>query len=143
MADNVVTITGNVTRDPELKYVASGTALCTLGLACGHRYMKDNEWVEDPGFYDVTIWAELAENVAASVGKGARVTVTGRLSYRQWETEDGQRRSKVDIVASDVAASLRWATVDITRVTGGPGGGRYDDGAPEPEYAPDDGTEPF
>ena len=139
--DNVVTITGNVTRSPELKYTAGGTALCQLGLACGHRYLKNDEWVEDPGFYDVTVWAELAENVAESVPKGARVTVTGRLEFRQWETDNGEKRSKVGIVASDVAASLRWATVEITRVTGGPGGGRRDDGAPEPEYTPE--TEPF
>lgn len=142
MADNTITITGNVTRDPELKYTNGGQALCQLGLACGHRYFSkaDDDWKEEPGFYDVTIWGELAENVVESVAKGNRITVTGRLSYRQWETEDGQKRSKVDIVASDVAASLRWASVEITRNTA-PNQGRYDDGAPEPEYNPDE--EPF
>lgn len=140
--ENRVTITGNLTRDVELKYTQGGTALAQMGLACGHRRLnrQTNEWEEDPGFYDVTVWNELAEHCAESLHKGSRVTVTGRLSYRQWETEEGQKRSKVDIVADDVAASLRWATVEITRTTGG-GGGRYDDGAPEPTYDP--GSEPF
>ena len=140
--DNSITITGNLTHAPELKYTPGGTALCQLGLACGHRRknQQTQEWEEDPGFYDVTVWSELAENVAESLTKGNRVTVTGRLSFRQWETEDGQKRSKVDIVADDVAASLRWATVGITRVTK-EGGGWQGDGAPEPTYDP--GTEPF
>lgn len=139
--DNTVTITGNLTRDPELKYTPGGTALCQLGVACGHRRLnkQTNEWEEEPGFYDVTVWAELAENVAESLGKGNRVTVTGRLQYRQWETPEGQKRNKVDIVADDVAASLRWATVGITRTTRE--GGYQGDGAPMPEYAPDE--EPF
>ena len=139
--DNTVTITGNLTRDPELKYTPNGAALCQLGLACSRRWMnrQTQEWEEEPGFYDVTVWAELAENCAESLTKGNRVTVTGRLQYRAWETEDGQKRSKIDIVADDVAASVRWATVAITRTT--KEGGGYQGDAPMPEYNPDE--EPF
>ncbi|HET9542229.1 MAG TPA: single-stranded DNA-binding protein [Acidimicrobiales bacterium] len=124
---NTVTIVGNATREPELRFTASGQAVATFGVAVNRRWQnRNNEWEESTSFFDVTCWAQLAENVAESVPKGGRVVVTGRLDQRSWETQEGDKRSKVEIVADDVAPSLRWATAQITkneRREGGDGGG--------------------
>ena len=124
---NTVTIVGNATREPELRFTASGQAVATFGVAVNRRWQnRNNEWEESTSFFDVTCWAQLAENVAESVPKGGRVVVTGRLDQRSWETQEGDKRSKGEIVADDVAPSLRWATAQITkneRRDGGDGGG--------------------
>ncbi len=124
---NTVTIVGNATREPELRFTASGQAVATFGVAVNRRWQnRNNEWEESTSFFDVTCWAQLAENVAESVPKGGRVVVTGRLDQRSWETQEGDKRSKVEIVADDVAPSLRWATAQITkneRRDAGDGGG--------------------
>lgn len=125
--DNNVTVTGNITRDPELRFTPSGAAVANFGIAVNRRWQnrQTNEWEEQVSYFDVTAWNQLAENSAESLTKGSRVTVTGRLEQRSWETSDGERRSKIEIVADDIAASLRWATVDITKNErrGGAGGG--------------------
>ncbi len=153
--DNTVTITGNATRDPELRFTPSGQAVTSFGVAVNRRWQnrQTQEWEEATSFIDVTCWAQLAENVAESVGRGARVTVHGRLEQRSWETPDGDKRSKVEIVADDVAASLRWATVQITKNErstqggagsgGGGGGGASSRAVPNqpPDYDHDE--EPF
>ncbi|MCB0993680.1 MAG: single-stranded DNA-binding protein [Acidimicrobiales bacterium] len=152
--DNAVTITGNMTREPELRFTPGGAAVATFGLAWNRRFQnrQSGEWEEQVSFFDITCWNQLAENVAESLGKGSRVTVSGRLEQRSWETQDGDRRSKVEIIADDVAASLRWATVDITRNErrddgggsgGGGGGGAARRPVPNepPPYDPDE--EPF
>lgn len=150
--DNSVTVVGNVTRDPELRFTPSGAAVATFGLAWNRRSQNARgETEEQVSFFDVTCWRQLAENVAESVSKGTRVVVYGRLEQRSWETPDGDRRSKVEIIADDVAPSLRWATADITRNDfkgeGGDsgargGGGRSGRAVPnEPEYNTDE--EPF
>ena len=120
--DNTVTVVGNVTRDPELRFTPNGAAVVNFGLAWNRKGQNDEEVVS---FFDVTCWSGLAENVAESITKGSRVVVYGRLDQRSWENQDGERRSKVEIVADDVAPSLRWATVEITRneFRGGDGGG--------------------
>jgi len=107
--DNTVTVVGNLTRDPEIRYTPAGSAVATFGLAWNHKDKAGDELVS---FFDITCWRDLAENVAASLVKGNRVVVYGRLDYQSWE-KDGQRRSKVEVVADDVAPSLRWATVEI------------------------------
>ena len=128
---NSVTIVGNVTRDPELRYTANGNALCKLGIAVNTRRKDGDEWVDgDPQFYDVTVWGEMGENIAESVTKGTRVIVAGKLQYRTWETDNGDKRSAVDIVAEEVAPSLRWATAEVTRVEKKSGGGNQ--GRPAP-----------
>ena len=117
MPDNIVSLTGNATRDPELTFGNSGTAIAKFGLAINSR-KKDasGEWVDgDPQFFDVTAFGELAENVAESIGKGARVLVAGRLNYSSWETNDGDKRNKVDVIADSVGPDLRWATAVVTR----------------------------
>ena len=95
--DNTVTIVGNATRDPELRFTPSGQAVATFGVAVNRRWQnrQTNEWEEATSFFDVTCWAQMAENVAESVQKGARVVVTGRLDQRSWETDNGEKRSKV------------------------------------------------
>ena len=114
-AGNTVTIVGNATRDPELRFTPSGTPVCNFGVAWNRRFERSGEQVEEVSFFDVTCWSSLAENVAESITKGARVVVLGRLDQRSWETPDGERRSKVEIVADDVAPSLRWAAAQVQR----------------------------
>jgi single-strand DNA-binding protein len=77
---------------------------------------ETKEWEESVSFLDVVCWRDLAENVALSLTKGARVVVTGRLEQRSWESDEGEKRSKVEIVADEIGASLRFATVDIHKV---------------------------
>lgn len=144
--ENNVTVVGNVTRDPELRYLQTGTALATMGLAVNRRYMKNNEWVEDTSFFDVTCWRDLADNVSESISKGDRIIVTGRLEQRSWETDQGDKRSKVEIIADEVGPSLRWATAQISKIrrdgpSGGGGGTPSEPPRNEPNY--DDAEEPF
>ena len=117
MADNTVTVVGNVTRDPELRYTPNGQSNAKFGLAVNRRWMnrQSNEWEERTSFFNVVCWREMAENVAESLAKGARVVVTGRLEQRSWETEQGEKRTVVEIVADEVGPSLRWATAKIER----------------------------
>ncbi|MXW98031.1 MAG: single-stranded DNA-binding protein [Acidimicrobiaceae bacterium] len=119
--DNTVTVVGNVTRDPELRFAQSGMAIAQFGVAWNRR-RQDQE--DEVSFFDVTCFRQLAENVAESVRKGARVVIYGTLQQRSWETDSGDRRSKVEILADDVAPSLKWATAAITR-NERPGGGDY------------------
>ncbi|CAN5691067.1 hypothetical protein BH24ACT3_BH24ACT3_14140 [soil metagenome] len=127
--DNTVSLTGNITRDPELRFTPSGQAVASFGLAVNRRWQnrQTSQWEEATSFFDVTCWAQMAENVAESLNKGARVVVTGRLDQRSWETPDGDKRSKVEVVADEVAPSLRWATAQVLknerREGGGQGGG--------------------
>lgn len=115
MADSTVTVVGNVTRDPELRYTAGGQAVASFGVAVSRRWKRDDEWQEQTSFFDVSCWREQAENVVESIAKGTRVVVTGRLEQRSWQTDSGETRSKVEIVADEVAPSLRWATAQVTR----------------------------
>lgn len=117
MSDNTVTVVGNVTRDPELKFTNAGQAVTGFGVAVNRRWFNKatNDWDEDTSFFDVTCWAQLAENVAESIPKGARVVVSGRLDQQQWENDAGEKRSRVQIVADEVAPSLRWATATVVK----------------------------
>ena len=110
---NAVTIVGNVTRDPELRFTSAGLAVCNFSVASNRRWMykSTNDWEEKVSFFDVTVWAVHGQNVAESCLKGDRVVVTGRLEQRSWEAENGDKRTKVEIVADVVAVSLEWATV--------------------------------
>jgi single-strand DNA-binding protein len=156
MADNTVTLVGNITRDPELRFTPSGQAIATFGLAVNRRWQnrQTQEWEEAVSFFDVACWAQLGENVSESLSKGTRVMVTGRLDQRSWETQDGEKRSKVEVVADEVAPSLRWATAQVTRNerrdadgprSGGGGGGGSNQAPPraEPPAGYDYDEEPF
>ncbi len=127
--DNAVTIVGNVTRDPELRFTPTGQATATFGVAVNRTWndRSTNERKEQVSYFNVVTWRELAENVAESLTKGARVIVTGRLEQRSWET-NGEKRTTVEIIADEIGPSLRWATASVTRNErrsgdGGTGGG--------------------
>jgi len=158
--DNAVVLVGNVTRDPELRFTNTGQATATFGLAVNRRWQnrQTQEWEEATSFFDVVCWREMAENVSESLVRGSRVMVAGRLEQRSWESQDGDKRSKVEVVADEVGPSLWWATAQVTkndrrgpgdggRGAGGGGGGGRGPAAPprqEPQaggYAPDE--EPF
>jgi single-strand DNA-binding protein len=117
--DNHVSLTGNVTRDAELRFTPGGMAVANFGLAQNDKKKDSDEEVAH--FFDVSCFRGLAENVAESISAGDRVTVTGTLRYRSWEAEDGSKRSKVEIVADEVSASMRWATVSIVKNAKGGG----------------------
>ena len=128
---NSVTLVGNITRDPELRFTPSGQATATFGLAVNRRWQNrtTNEWEEATSFFNVVCWREQAENASESLSKGSRVIVTGRLEQRSWETPDGDKRSVVEVVADEIGPSLRWATAQVVKNErrsgdgGGPGGG--------------------
>jgi single-strand DNA-binding protein len=130
---NAVTVVGNLTRDPELRYTPSGASNTRFGVAVNRRWMdrNTNEWQEATSFFDVVCWREMAENVSESLAKGSRVVVTGRLEQRSYEDRDGNRRNVVEIIADEVGPSLRFATAQVTkndRRGGGDFGGGGDSG---------------
>lgn len=134
MSSNV-TIVGNLTRDPELRYTPNGAAVATFGVAVNRRWQNrdSQQWEEATSFFNVTCWRDLAQNVSESLEKGSRVLVSGRLEQRSWETQDGERRSVVEVVADEIGPSLRWATASINRNerrdgSGGGGGGGWNGG---------------
>lgn len=144
MPDSTVTVIGNVTRQPELRFTPSGSAVTNFGVAVNRRWFDKaaQEWNEETSFFDITCWRDLAENVAESVEKGTRLIVTGRLEQRSWENNEGEKRSKVEIVADEIGPSLRWATAAVSRNERSGGDGGYDaPKAAEPQYAKDE--EPF
>jgi single-strand DNA-binding protein len=112
-----ITLIGNLTREPEIRYTRDGQATTTLGVAVNRRWQDrtTKEWEESTSFFDVVCWRELAENVAVTLVKGMRVVVTGRLEHRSWENDDGEHRSKVEVIADDLGPSLRFATAEVQR----------------------------
>jgi len=117
MPDNSITLVGNITRDPELRFTNTGQANVTFGLAVNRRWQnrQTQEWEEATSFFDVVCWREMAENVSESLTRGSRVIVNGRLEQRSWETQDGDKRSKVEVVADEIGPSIRWATAQVTK----------------------------
>ena len=115
---NSVTIVGNITRDPESRFTSTGRQTTSFGVAVNRswRNQQTQEWEERTSFFNVVTWAQLAENVSSSLTKGMRVLVTGRLEQRSWETEQGDKRSVVEIVADEIGPSLRFATAEVHRV---------------------------
>jgi single-strand DNA-binding protein len=116
---NRVVMTGNLTRDPELRTTPSGTSVCSLRIACNTR-RKDasGEWVDKPNYFDVTVWGAQGENCATYLQKGRPLAVDGRLEWREWEDQNGNKRQAVDIIADSVQFLG-------SRDDGGNGGGRF------------------
>jgi len=112
---NNVTLIGNLVEDPELRFTPSGVALAKIRLAVNRRWQKDGQWQEDTSFFGGTVWREQAETVAESLQKGTRVIVTGRLEQRSWETDQGEKRSVVEIQIDEIGPSLRWATATVNK----------------------------
>jgi len=116
MADNDITIIGNLTREPELRFTTGGTATCSFGVAVNRRYQQNGEWVDAPTqFFNVTVWAQYGENVAASLAKGDRVCVRGRLEFRKYTNKEGVEVTTHDIQADEVCVSLKFATCTVQR----------------------------
>ncbi|MHB8262494.1 MAG: single-stranded DNA-binding protein [Acidimicrobiales bacterium] len=115
---NSTTLTGNLTRDPEVRYTRDGQAAVNFGLAVTRRWRSrtSDEWEESTSFFDIVCWRELAENIALSLTKGMRVIVTGRMEQRTWENDEGERRYKVEVIAEEVGPSLRFATAEVMRI---------------------------
>ncbi len=146
-SENSVTVVGNLTRDPELRYTTGGRGVASFGLAVNRRYQQNGEWQEQTSFFNITAWGDLGENLAASVSKGARVIVTGRLQQREYQTKEGENRTIVEIIADEAGPSLRWAQAQVERISrddatsgGGGGGGGGGRSAPDPVYGDE---EPF
>ncbi len=148
---NNVTLIGNLVDDPELRFTPSGVAMAKIRLAVNRRWQKDGEWQEDTSFFTGTVWREQAESAAESLQKGARVIVTGRLEQRSWETDQGDKRSVVEVQIDEIGPSLRWATASVNKTQrsggewsggGGGGGGQGTDVPAAPvardNYGPDE-----
>src|ERR687885_292136 len=101
---NRVVLTGNLTRDPELRSLQSGTSVCSLRVACNTR-RKNNatgEWEDKPNFFDVTVWGAQGENCARFLSKGRPIALDGRLEWREWQDKEGNNRQSIEIVADAV-----------------------------------------
>jgi single-strand DNA-binding protein len=99
---NKVLLMGNLTRDPELRFTSNGSALAKFGLAVNRKYKAGEEWKEEVCFVDITVWGKQAENCAEYLSKGRPVFIEGRLQFSSWETDDGQKRNKLEVVANTV-----------------------------------------
>ena len=99
---NRVVLTGNLTRDPELRSLQSGTSVCSLRLASNSRRKENGEWVDKPNYFSVTVWGAQGENCARFLSKGRPVCIDGRLDWREWTAQDGSKRESVEIVAESV-----------------------------------------
>jgi single-strand DNA-binding protein len=126
--DTILTIVGNLTADPELRFTPSGAAVANFTVASTPRIMdrQTNEWKDgDPLFMRCSIWREAAENVAESLTRGSRVIVTGRLKQRSYETREGEKRTVVELEVDEIGPSLKYATAKVNKASrsGGGGGG--------------------
>lgn len=115
---NTMTIIGNLTGEPELRFTQSGAAMLTGSIASNRRYQVNGEWQEETSYINYIAWRELAENCAATLSKGMRVIATGRLQQRTYVDKEGKNRSSYDLVIDEIAPSLRWATAAVTKTKG-------------------------
>jgi single-strand DNA-binding protein len=115
--ENSVTLIGNVVRDPELQFLNNGSAVVKFAVAVSRRWQnqKTHEWEEKTSYVDVVHYGKSAENVAQSVRKGYRVMVTGRVESRTWDTNEGTKRTVIEVIADEVAVSLKFVTAVISR----------------------------
>jgi single-strand DNA-binding protein len=130
--DTVITVIGNLTADPELRFTPSGAAVANFTVASTPRMFdrQTNEWKDGEAlFLRCAIWREAAENVAESLTKGARVIVSGRLKQRSYETKEGEKRTVIELDVDEIGPSLRYATARVTKMSrGGGGGGNWSGG---------------
>ncbi|HEY8465912.1 MAG TPA: single-stranded DNA-binding protein [Solirubrobacterales bacterium] len=126
---NVVVITGNLTRDPELRSLPSGTSVCKLRVAVNSRRKNaQGEWEDKPNYFDVTVWGPQGENCATYLSKGRPVAIEGRLDWREWEAQDGTKRQSVEIIAN----SVQFLGSRDGAAPGGQGGGGFAGGSDIP-----------
>jgi single-strand DNA-binding protein len=116
MAETSISLAGNLTDDPDLRYTTAGTARATFRVAVSSRVRDGEGWRDgEPAFFTVVVWRDQAVHAAESLAKGSRVIVMGRLVQRSWRADDGTVRSVVEVVAEELGPSLRWATATTTR----------------------------
>jgi single-strand DNA-binding protein len=131
-----LTLVGNLTADPELRFTPGGHAVASFTIASTPRQYDrtTNEWKDgEPLFMRCNVWRQLAENIATTLQRGDRVVVTGRLEQRRWETPEGDKRSTFEMVAEDVGPSLRYLTAKLLRVDRSARAEAYDDAHPPAE----------
>jgi single-strand DNA-binding protein len=124
--DTIITVVGNLTADPELRFTPSGAAVANFTVASTPRIFdrQSNEWKDgDALFMRCSIWREAAENVAESLTRGSRVIVQGRLKQRSYETREGEKRTVVELEVDEIGPSLRYATAKVNKASRGGGGG--------------------
>ena len=124
--ETIITVVGNLTADPELRYTQNGLAVANFTIASTPRTFdrQANEWKDGEAlFLRASVWREFAEPVAGSLGKGSRVIATGRLKQRSYETREGEKRSTIELEVDEIGPSLRYATAQVTRASGGGGAG--------------------
>src|SRR5579875_3083411 len=129
--ETVITVVGNLTADPELRFTPSGAAVASFTIASTPRTFdrNTNEWKDGEAlFLRCSIWRQAAENVAESLTKGMRVVVQGRLKQRSYETREGEKRTVVELEVEEIGPSLRYATAKVTKASRGSGGGGYGPG---------------
>jgi len=138
--DTVITVVGNLTDDPELRFTSSGAAVANFTVASTPRFFdkNTNDWKDgDALFLRCSIWRQAAENVAETLTKGARVIVQGRLKQRSYETREGEKRTVYELDVDEVGPSLKYATAKVAKVTrGGGGGGGFGGGGSSQPSAP-------
>lgn len=138
VGDTTITVVGNLTADPDLRFTPSGAAVANFTVASTPRVFdrQSNEWKDgDALFLRCNIWREAAENVAESLTRGSRVIVTGRLRQRSFETREGEKRTVYEVEVDEVGPSLRYATAKINKVSRGGGGGGFGGGGGVPASA--------
>ena len=126
--DTTITVIGNLTDDPELRFTPSGAAVAKFRVASTPRFMdrQSGEWKDgEPLFLSCTVWRQAAENVAESLQRGARVIVSGRLRQRSYETREGEKRTVIELEVDEIGPSLRYATAKVNKVSRGSGGGGF------------------
>ena len=124
--ETIITVVGNLTSDPELRYTQNGLAVANFTIASTPRTFdrQANEFKDGEAlFLRASVWRDFAEHVAGSLTKGSRVVATGRLKQRSYETKEGEKRTSIELEVDEIGPSLRYATAQVTRSTGGAGGG--------------------
>ena len=129
--ETIITVVGNLTADPELRFTPSGAPVANFTVASTPRTFdkQSNEWKDgDALFLNCAVWRQAAENVAESLTKGMRVIVSGRLRQRSYETREGEKRTVFECEVEEIGPALKYATAKVTRSSGGSGGGNYSSG---------------
>ena len=124
--ETIITVVGNLTADPELRYTQNGLPVANFTIASTPRNFdrQANEWKDGEAlFLRASVWREFAEHVAGSLTKGSRVIATGRLKQRSYETREGEKRTAIELEVDEIGPSLRYATAQVTRAAGGSSGG--------------------
>ncbi|GGP38798.1 single-stranded DNA-binding protein [Saccharothrix coeruleofusca] len=139
--ETTITVVGNLTADPELRFTQSGAAVASFTVASTPRTFdrQSGEWKDGEAlFLRCNVWRQVAENVAESLTRGSRVLVTGRLRQRSFETKEGEKRTVVELEVDEIGPSLRYATAKVNKVSRGDGGGGFGGGQPSRPSAPAD-----